>query len=84
MKVKDLIEKLSLIDPDREVIVQKDAEGCCFSPLSDLWTGAYRAATEWAGEAGFETLTEPDRERGFTEEDLILDGRKAVFLQPAV
>ena len=84
MKVKDLIEKLSLIDPDREVVMQRDPDACCCSPLVDLWEGAYRPANEWFGEAGFETLTELDRGRGFTEEDLILDGRKAVFLQPAV
>jgi len=84
MKVKDLIERLSLIDPDREVIMQRDPHACCCSPLVDLWEGAYRPATEWAGEAGFETLTEGDREKGFTEEDVILDGQKAVFLQPAV
>ena len=84
MKVKGLIEKLSLIDPNREVIMQRDPDACCCSPLVDLWEGAYRLANEWFGEAGFEILTERDREKGFTEEDLILDGQRAVFLQLAV
>lgn len=34
MKVKELIAILSLIDPEAQVIMQKDAEGNGYSPLS--------------------------------------------------
>jgi hypothetical protein len=34
MKVKELIEQLSEMDPELEVILQKDAEGNGYSPLA--------------------------------------------------
>jgi hypothetical protein len=34
MKVKELLEALATADPDAEVILQKDAEGNGYSPLS--------------------------------------------------
>lgn len=71
MKVRDLIEMLSRVDPDREIIVQKDAEGNCFSPLADLWEGAYRPITRWNGEARLENPAGEPRDV------------KAVFLRPA-
>jgi len=42
MKVRDLIEMLSPVDPDREIIFRKNAEGNCFSALADFWEGADR------------------------------------------
>lgn len=34
MKVKELIEQLNNMDPEAEIILQKDAEGNGYSPLS--------------------------------------------------
>lgn len=82
MKVKKLIELLQKEDPNRIVICQKDPEGNGFSPLSDIWNGAYRAETTWYGEAGLEKFTEEDRKMGYTEEDILEDGKPALFLVP--
>jgi hypothetical protein len=82
MKVKELIEKLKAEDPNAEVICQKDPEGNGYSPLSDWWQGAYRADSTWSGEAGLEALTDDDRREGYTEEDVIEDGVRAIFLTP--
>jgi hypothetical protein len=82
MTVKELIEKLQAEDPDRLVICQKDPEGNGYSPLEDWWSGAYRADSTWSGEAGMESLTDEDRLRGYSEEDVIEDGVPALFLVP--
>lgn len=51
MKVKDLINALSSIDPDVEVILQKDAEGNGYSPLRGADSEAvYIADSTWSGE----------------------------------
>ena len=84
MTVKKLIEKLQMEDPDRLVVCQKDPEGNGYSPLEDWWTGAYRAETTWSGEAGLETLTDENREAGYSEEDVIADGVPALFLVPVI
>lgn len=56
-----------------------DAEGNGYSPLSDYWTGAYRAETTWRGEVGFERETELPK--GYSEEDYC-DGEPALILCP--
>ena len=81
MTVKELIEKLKDEDPDRIVVLQKDAEGNGFSPLYSYWLGSYVAETTWYGEMWLEELTEEDIEVGFTEED-VKQGQKAVSLTP--
>ena len=81
MTVSELIARLNLIDGDRQVIMQSDAEGNNYSPLSDFWLGAYAADTTWFGEAGLEELTAEDIEQGYTDDDVI-DGQPAVFLTP--
>lgn len=50
MKVKDLIAWLSCENPELEVIMQKDAEGNGYSPLSNVDLGRYLADTTWFGE----------------------------------
>lgn len=82
MTVKELIEKLQKEDPDRVVIVQRDIEGNGYSPLTDWWTGAYRAETSWYGEAGLEKLTHADKKQGYTEDDILDDGVPALFFCP--
>ena len=82
MKVRDLIEELKDVDPDREVIMAKDSEGNGHSPLDSMWEGAYKAETTWFGEVGLETLTEEDRKQGFCELDVLKEGIKALILVP--
>ncbi len=51
MKNKELIELLSTLDPESEVILQKDAEGNGYSPLAGADNDAvYIAETTWGGE----------------------------------
>ena len=50
MKVKELIEALKLFPQDSRVILSKDSEGNCFSPLPDEdWDsiGTYYPETTW-------------------------------------
>lgn len=49
MKVKDLIERLSELDPQMDVIVQKDSEGNDYSPLVNLHVGVYVPETTYSG-----------------------------------
>jgi hypothetical protein len=84
MTVKELIERLQKEDPDRIVIMAKDGEGNSYSPLSDLGTAAYKPTSTWRGDAGLEPedLTEEMIKKGYSEEDVIRDGQKAIVLQP--
>lgn len=51
MKVKELIEALQKIDPECEVILQKDSEGNGYSPLEDIDDDAiYIANNDWSGD----------------------------------
>jgi len=85
MTVKELIEQLQKEDPERLVVMAKDPEGNGYSPLSDFWTGAYKAETTWYGEVGAESIddfTEEDLKAGFGEGDVISDGVPAIILTP--
>lgn len=50
MKVKELIELLSGQDPEREIVLSKDAEGNNYSPLENFSEGSYTPDTAWSGE----------------------------------
>jgi hypothetical protein len=51
MKVKELIAELQAMDPDMEVIVQKDSEGNGYSPLAGADPDAiYVADSTYSGE----------------------------------
>tara|TARA_R110000851_G_scaffold173052_1_gene319366 strand:+ start:1313 stop:1570 length:258 start_codon:yes stop_codon:yes gene_type:complete len=51
MKVTDLIAKLQKMDPDLEVIMQKDSEGNGYSPLSGIdANGIYIAESTYSGD----------------------------------
>lgn len=82
MKVHELIALLQKQDPNREVILARDAEGNGYSPLDeDLSTGAYRPETKWSGEVGLEALTEELEAGGYTDEDIV-EGIPALILHP--
>lgn len=78
MKAKDLIKILEQC-PDREVVLQKDAEGNGYSTLRGAWKGKYDPRYF---EVGLEELTEEDIKEGYGEEDLMKDGVKAIILYP--
>lgn len=85
MTVKELIEELSKLDGDREVILQKDSEGNGYSPLSGLDTAAYVPETTWYGEVRYEELTDELKRLGYAEEDCVEPGSdytRAVVLWP--
>ena len=51
MKVKELIKQLERENPESEVILQKDAEGNSYSPLSDVDGNAvYIPDSTWHGD----------------------------------
>lgn len=81
MKVRELIELLSKHEPDRVVVMSRDAEGNGYSPLARMWTGAYRAQATWSGEVGLERLTPEAKDEGYTEFDVI-SGEPALVLSP--
>ena len=82
MKVKELIILLQAEDQERLVVCQKDPEGNSYSPFSAVWSGAYAAQAPWYGEAGLDKLTEDDKRKGYTEEDVLKNGVLALFLVP--
>lgn len=73
MIVKELIEALKQLDPERTVILQKDSEGNGYSPLANLEPAAYIPDTTWSGEVKYELyqLTDEMRRIGYTEEDCV-------------
>ena len=51
MKVKDLMAELAKCDPEAELIVQKDAEGNGYSPLSGIdHECVYMPECDWYGD----------------------------------
>lgn len=50
MKVKELIELLSEMNPEHEVILSKDGEGNAFSPCGAHDVGQYVPDSTWSGE----------------------------------
>jgi hypothetical protein len=72
MTVRQLVAALSRMNPDRLVVLQKDAEGNGYSPLRDHGTDAncrYIAESTWSGEVRIERLTPALRAQGFGPED---------------
>ena len=86
LKVKDLIARLSDLDPEMPVILQRDAEGNGYSPLYSTWPGAhYVAENTFSGYVYLASLSAEDRATGYSEEDLAPAGSDpvlAVVLQP--
>lgn len=50
MKVKELIELLSELNPKLEVIMAKDGEGNGYSPVDAHDVGQYIPESTWSGE----------------------------------
>ena len=78
MTVRELIALLGTHDPDRLVVLSRDAEGNGYEPLRIVATAAYDEAER---EIGLEVLTDDDRAAGYGEED-VGRGVPAVVLWP--
>jgi hypothetical protein len=80
----ELIAALAELPADTLIIMSADGEGNNFSPLADVDTShSYLAETTWRGEIGLRALTDEQRARGFSEEDLAPEGAVAcVVLWP--
>jgi len=82
MNVGELKEMLSDFPDETIIILQKDGEGNGFSPLSDIYEGAYVPDSTWSGEVMLLKLTDELIKEGFTEEDVADDGQHAVIFCP--
>ena len=81
MTVKELIEQLQHEDPDRLVVMSRDGEGNGFSPLHSISPYAYQA-DDWPGKIGMEELTPEARQAGYSEDDIITNGQRALVFWP--
>jgi len=83
MKVKELIKWLEAFnEPERRVILQKDAEGNGHSPLCEIGLSGYVEESSYSGYACIEELTPELIEDGFTEEDIEEGHEKVLMLYP--
>lgn len=80
MKVRELIVELLKYNLDDIVIVaENDANN--YSPLDGTSDGRYDADTTWSGQYGLKEISDEDRLRGYTDED-IGSGEDCVVLWP--
>ena len=83
MKVRELIAALQGVDPDAEVILQKDAEGNGYSPLYGADTDSvYVAETTWMGQAYHADSTAEDNGLEDDEWEALKAGPRCVVLHP--
>lgn len=50
MTLRELLQQTTEADLDKEIIIQKDAEGNNYSPLADFGLAGYEAYNTWSGE----------------------------------
>jgi len=83
--VGELINTLSKVDPNRVVILQRDVAGNSHVALYGAYEGSWEPVEPGSqrGKAGLERLTDEDRKKGFTEEDIV-SGQPALILYPCV
>jgi len=78
MTVSELRHFLADEDPDRIVIISSDPEGNRFHRVSDAYMrGAYKS-----GDVGLEELTPEKEAQGYSQEDLMTDGKPCLVLYP--
>lgn len=84
MTVKDLRKALVGLPDEMPVILQKDGEGNGYSPLSqaDGDNNSYVADSTWSGEVLLTKLTKALEKKGYSEEDVAVDGVPCVVLCP--
>ncbi|KKK62240.1 hypothetical protein LCGC14_3006330 [marine sediment metagenome] len=77
MTVAELIKRLQEMEPESLVVMATDEEGNGFAPLGEIELGAYED-----GEIKLAELTDELRKQGYGEEDVSVDGVRAVVLWP--
>ena len=83
MKVKELIEELSKLDPESQVILQKDAEGNGYSPLYAVDGDAvYLSDSTWSGDVYSTNWTADDADMDAEEWAEMLKKHRCVVLAP--
>lgn len=83
MKVKELIEELKLLDPESEVILQKDSEGNGYSPLEGVDGDAvYIPENTWSGDVYSTNWSADDADMEEDEWQEILAKPRCVILHP--
>lgn len=78
MKAKELI-KILQEDPEREIVLSRDAEGNGYEGLYTVDTCKYN---EKEREIGLEKLTSELKKQGYSEDDVMDGGVKAFVLYP--
>jgi hypothetical protein len=78
MNVKELIKELKKEDPNRVVVCSRDWEGNDYSLLSHYMEKSFYED----GKTGLEKLTDENREKGYTEDDVLENGVPALILFP--
>lgn len=82
MKIYELIDQLQNFDLNMEVILQKDAEGNGYSPLSGAEEVVYVADATWSGDAYSLDWSADDADMEEDEWDEILSRPHSVVLFP--
>jgi hypothetical protein len=83
MKVKDLIRELQLLDPEMEVILQKDGEGNGYSPLEGVDENCvYIEETSYDGYVYDTTWTADEADMDLEEWKEMLNQPRCVVLYP--
>jgi hypothetical protein len=83
MNVRDLIIELSALDPDAQVILQKDAEGNGYSPLACADGAAvYVPETTWSGNVYATTWSAEDADMDEDDWKEMLKRSRCVVLAP--
>ena len=77
--VGDLLDYLATQPRDRKVILQKDAEGNGYSPLTEAAEGMYAAGSTWSGEV-YSTPEEIAADPHMDEEDAAPDDAERVVV----
>jgi hypothetical protein len=81
--VRELMEILGKIDPDRVVVLASDFDDSSFLPMDTHWISAYKRGNTGGRDAGLGCLTKDDEEMGSSEEDVVRGGVPAIILVPS-
>lgn len=83
MKIRELLEVIKNLDPEMECIIQKDAEGNGYSPLSGADPDCiYIATKSWYGEVYDATMTADDAEMDSDSWEAMLKKPRCLVLHP--
>lgn len=82
MNVRELIDDLLQMDPEAQVILQKDAEGNGYSPLYCTGVGVYEPDSAWSGEFYDAEWSAEDADMSEEEWAVMLSQPRAIVLAP--